>query len=103
MSAGNSTRVTSTALRNAANDLRENAGQFKTQYEAILTVGKELDATWDGDANTKFMAQISGDQDQFKNMFDTLITYAEALDNSANIYDEGEAKSVETVDTRKAR
>lgn len=99
----NSTKVTSTTLRNNANSLRDEARNFQTQYQQILQIGGELDRTWDGDASQKFMSQISTDQEQFLNMYNTLMQYADAMDASANIYDEGEDGSVNIIVTRTAR
>ena len=96
----NSTRVTTSELRSSADQLQQFAQSFQSQFEELFQRGKELDDTWDGDANDTFNTQTQGDYPKFEDMYKALTEYIKVLRDTADIYDKGETASVNQVTTR---
>ena len=94
------TRVTVAELTSSADQLDQDANRFKTTYEELFQRGRELDTTWDGDANDKFNEMTKNDQPKFESMYNTLVAYIKALREAARIYSDGEKRAVDQVTTR---
>ena len=97
------TRVTTSKLRESANQLTQFANSFQSEYQELFNYGKELDGTWDGDANDSFNSQLSGDFPKFETMYKTIMDYVKVLNQTADIYDKGEQSAVNTVTTRNVK
>lgn len=97
------TRVTTAKLRESANQLSQYASMFQNQYQELFAYGKELDGTWDGDANDTFNAQMGSDQPKFDNMHKTVMDYVKALNETAALYDKAENDALNAISNRKVK
>jgi len=96
----NLTRVTTAELRSSADQLEQFANSFKTQFQELFQRGRELDDTWDGDANDTFNTQTKSDEPKFEDMYKALTEYVKILRDTADVYDKGEKAAVDQITDR---
>ena len=61
-------RVSTEGMRNAANDFEARMSDWKAMVDNIWGLLAELDAMWDGDANTAFNALVDEDKPKFERL-----------------------------------
>lgn len=92
--------VTSTELRNKAEQLSELNSQFENRKNELETKEAELTTMWEGEAKRLFHDAFLKDKEQM-NVFIALIRqYIEALLTIAQRYEEAEAKNAELAAAR---
>jgi len=96
-------KVNTQGMRGAANDIEQMVFDYVQQVTALYTTGQELDAMWDGDANSKFNAQLGQDQPRFDALNRVVRDYVQALRDNAEAYDRAEAEAVQTLQTKTVR
>lgn len=78
--------VTFDDLERAAKQIENLAGDYQTQYNALFSETEAMAATWQGKDNIAYISQIEGFKDDFKKMYDLMISYSDFLKQSANQY-----------------
>ena len=89
--------VNTTGMRTVAGDIEQMANDYTQQVTALYSVGQELDALWEGDANAAFMAQLGQDQPRFDALNTVVRQYIEALRRSAESYVKGEEHHIQIL------
>ena len=92
--------VTSSELRNAAGELENLNGQFKTKTEDLASKETELNGMWDGQANDAFHNAFMKDKEQWETFSNTITEYVNALNQIAEKYERAEATNTQTATTR---
>ncbi len=93
-------RVSSSELRQKADQLEQLNAQFKTAVENLVTQEASLASMWEGEAQKAFRAAFNNDRQQFENFYNGIAKYIQALRDAAQKYDEAEAKNLSTAQTR---
>ena len=92
--------VTSTELRNKAEQLMEYDSQFENRKNELESRELELTTMWEGEAKRLFHDAFQKDKEQM-NVFIALIRkYVDALLEIAQRYEEAEAKNAELAAAR---
>jgi len=95
--------VNTTGMRTVAGDIEQMANDYTQQVTALYSVGQELDALWEGDANAAFMAQLGQDQPRFEALNTVVKQYVETLRSNADSYDRAEEEAVQTLKSNSVR
>jgi len=98
-----SIRVSTQVIRGVANEVEGLASQYQTQATNLFNEGRELDTTWDGDANQSFNTQCGRDEPLFNQLKTVFDQYVQALRSFADTYDRSEAEAVQEQQTRTFR
>ena len=96
-------RLDTSKMRNAANEIEQQAYDYTQQVTALYQAGQELDGMWDGDANAAFKAQLGQDQPRFEALSNVIRQYVETLRSNADSYDKAEAEAVQTLKSNTVR
>ncbi len=83
-------KVNSTAMRNQAKKFRNIAESLKTTTGDITAEVENLDVTWKGDASRAFIDSFTSYSRNFTVIYNTLLKYADFLDDAARKYDDTE-------------
>lgn len=91
--------INTAAMRNAANEFGTEISNWHGLVEQIWAAMSELDAMWDGDANTAFNALIAEDKPKFTQLEHMMEEYKNAITTAAGKYEaaEGEVKGIVTT------
>lgn len=84
------TKVNSVAMRQKAKEFRNIAEAIKTTTRDITAEVNGLEETWKGDASRAFIDSFTSYSRNFTVIYNTLIQYADFLDDAAEKYDEAE-------------
>ena len=79
-------------MRDDSNDIRSQADQYNALQKSVFESGRKLDAMWEGDASDRFTARMASDQPKFDELYTVIRSYCQAIDESADDYDQTEAK-----------
>lgn len=93
-------RVSSSELRQKADQLEQMNNQFKAAVEALSNQEQSLATMWEGEAQKAFRTAFNNDRQQFDNFYNGIVKYIQALRDAAQKYDEAEAKNLSTAQTR---
>ena len=93
-------RVSSSELRQKADQLEQMNNQFKAAVEALSSQEHSLATMWEGEAQKAFRTAFNNDRQQFDNFYNGIVKYIQALRDAAQKYDEAEAKNLSTAQTR---
>jgi WXG100 family type VII secretion target len=96
-------KVNTSGMRNAANEIEQQAYDYTQQVAALYQIGQELDGMWDGDANATFKAQLGQDQPRFEALNNVVRQYVETLRSNADSYDRAEDEAVQTLRSNTVR
>ena len=95
-------RVTTSELRNRAENLRTLNERFKREVDALNSREKQLLGMFEGDASKAFDAQFQLDKSKFDVFAAGIEHYVTRLLASASAYDAAECKNVGIANERKA-
>ncbi len=93
--------INTSQLRNKAEELSSQNAQLKSQIQLLDETEQSLNAMWDGDANTAFHNAFQSDKSQFDNFYAAINRYIEALQITAQRWDEAERTNTDTAINRK--
>ena len=93
-------RVSSSELRQKADQLEQMNNQFKAAVEALSNQEQSLATMWEGEAQKAFRTAFNNDRQQFDNFYNGIVKYIQALRDAAQKYDEAESKNMRTAQTR---
>ena len=89
--------VDSKQMRNAANEIEQMVHDYTQQVAALYQDGRDLDASWKGDAKKTFDSRLGNDQPKFEALSNVVRQYIEALRKAATEYDNNEARAIEIL------
>ncbi len=93
-------RVTSSQLRQKADELRTLNGQFKASVSNLQASESALNGMWEGDARKAFHTAFMQNKSKFDNFSNGMEEYAQRLLNAADEYDRTEAANVGIASTQ---
>lgn len=93
-------RVSSSELRQKAQQLEQMNTQFKQAVEALANQEQSLATMWEGEAQKAFRTAFNNDRQQFESFYNGIAKYIQALHDAAQQYDQAEAKNLSTAQTR---
>ena len=92
--------VTSTQLRQTAEQLKELNGQYRTQLGALESTEATLKGQWEGEANEKFHAAFVRDKAEMDEFAGLIDQYAVALEQIAAEYEKAEQANADLATQR---
>lgn len=92
--------VTSSRLRNAAENLQNLNGQFKNKADDLCTKEQSLSQMWEGQAQTAFHNAFARDSQQMNAFHQLINQYVQALLEIAVRYEKAEARNAEIAGAR---
>ena len=92
--------VTSSKLRESAEELRRLNEQFASKREELISEETRLKAMWEGMANEAFHAAFLNDSEKLEIFSTTITQYVQALEFIAEKYEEAERKNEQLASTR---
>lgn len=78
-------------LRTDIDNARQNLNYIQTNLKSMFAELKELDATWDGEANEAFNVQINTDHEFMQEVCKSLNSLIDSMDNARNEYKKSES------------
>lgn len=93
-------QVTSSELRNRAEEMRSLNSRFKSQEETLRSCETNLKTMWEGEANDTFHAAFTHDATQMDAFYDTVEQYIAAILEIAERYEIAERKNAEIASAR---
>ena len=97
------TEVLTGSLMGIAADLEDLIGRYRQSINRVYTIGQELDSMWDGNASSKFAAQMGSDRESFDALAKLLELYVSVLRQNANIYRKAESDVLAVLTMNKGR
>ncbi len=89
--------------------MREKASSFKTVANSIKVFTSEmtseiesLRSTWEGESAEALVTKFRGLADNFEDVYKTIISYANFLDQAAEAYDNTEAANVQGAQSQRS-
>lgn len=92
--------VTSTKLRESAEELRSLDTQFLNTKEELVSAEGRLKGMWEGMANEAFHAAFMRDSSQFEAFYSAINQFAQALIVIAEKYEEAERRNEQIASSR---
>lgn len=93
-------QVTSSELRNRAEEMKSLNSRFKSQEESLRSLEQNLKTMWEGEANETFHAAFIHDASQMDAFHETVEQYIAAILVIAERYEIAERKNAEIARTR---
>ena len=90
-------------MRSDADEAEQMATQFNTLHQELFNEGRELDKTWEGDANQSFGARLKNDEPKFGELYKVMGEYIGAVRESADDYDRTEAAVADEMKSNSKR
>jgi len=78
-------------VRQNASEIAKQAQDYNKLQQDLFNEGRDLDKTWDGDANQSFNARLKNDEPRFGELYKIINEYVGAVNDSATDYDKTEA------------
>lgn len=79
-------KVTPEELERTAAEINNNADHYRELYEEFYSVTGAMADSWKGVDNIEFINRIDGFRQDFQNMYNEMVRYAQFLKNSATTY-----------------
>ena len=92
--------VTSSKLRESAEELRNLDSQFLSAKEELVSEERRLKGMWEGMANEAFHAAFTRDLGQMETFYSVINQYAQTLDVIAEKYEEAERRNEQIASNR---
>lgn len=96
----NNIQVTTSELRNKADELRGSNRELNKQIGNLQTEEASLNSMWDGEANDAFHNAFTSDIEQMSNFYNAVESYCAALERIAQQYDVTEQANQGIASTR---
>ena len=88
-------KVNSTVMREKANSFKTVANSIKVFTGEMTTEVEGLKVAWEGESAETLVNKFRGLADNFTSIYDTIISYANFLDQAAEAYDNTETANVQ--------
>ena len=93
------TEVLTGSLMDVAASVEELVGRYRQSVNKFYSIGQELDSMWDGQASSKFAAQMGNDRERFDAMAKLLESYVSVLRHNASVYVKAEGDVINVLNT----
>ena len=94
------TEVLTGSLMDVAAGVEALIGRYRNSVNKFYTTGQELDTMWDGQASSKFAAQMNSDRERFDAMAQLLESYVSVLRHNASVYVKAESDVLNVLNTK---
>ena len=91
-------KVNSASMRDKANSFKTVANSIKTFTSEMTAEVEGLKAAWEGESAAETVARFKGLADDFEDIYATIMSYANFLEQAADAYD-----NVENANTQGAQ
>ena len=88
-------KVNSTVMREKANAFKTVANSIKSFTGEMTAEIEGLKAAWEGESAEALVSKFRGLSDNFEDIFETIISYANFLEQAAESYDSTETANVQ--------
>ena len=88
-------KVNSTSMRETAAAFKTIATSVNSYTEEMIAEVNSLKAYWEGEAAETLVKKFNGLADNFKEIYDTIVSYADFLNQAAEAYDNTESANVQ--------
>ena len=95
-------KVNSTVMREKANSFKTVASSIKTFTNEMTTEVESLKAYWEGESAETLVTKFRGLADNFEDIYNTIISYANFLEQAAEAYDTTEAANVQGAQNQRS-
>ena len=88
-------KVNSTSMRDKANSFKTVANSIKTFTGEMTAEIESLKSTWQGESAETTVTKFKGLADNFEEVYNTIVSYANFLEQAAETYDATEGANVQ--------
>lgn len=88
-------KVNSTVMREKANSFKTVANSIKVFTGEMTTEVEGLKVAWEGESAETLVNKFRGLADNFASIYDTIVSYANFLEQAAEAYDNTETANVQ--------
>ena len=88
-------KVNSTSMRDKANSFKTVANSIKTFTGEMTAEIESLKSTWQGESAETTVTKFKGLADNFEEVYNTIVSYANFLEQAAEAYDATEGANVQ--------
>ena len=88
-------KVNSTSMRDKANSFKTVANSIKTFTAEMTAEVESLRSAWQGESAETTVTKFKGLADNFEEVYNTIVAYANFLEQAAESYDAAEAANVQ--------
>lgn len=81
-------KVTPQELQTTASRIKGLAEEYKSEYEGLFQDVDAMRGKWDGQDNLAYTNQVGGFKDDFVNMYNLMVQYADYLMKTKKAYEE---------------
>lgn len=95
-------KVNSTVMREKASSFKTVANSIRTFTNEMTAEIESLKAAWEGESAETLVAKFRGLADNFDDIFDTVVSYANFLEQAAEAYDNAETANAQGAQNQKS-
>ncbi len=95
-------KVNSTVMREKANSFKTVANSVKTFTDEMTTEIEGLKSAWEGEAAETTVTKFRGLADNFEDIYKTIISYADFLEQAAEAYDTTETSNNQNAQNQRS-
>lgn len=95
--AGIGTELTTSKMREVANNLGEQIKAYGNAVTRLYEIGEEIDTMWEGEASQKFKANLGNDRERFNALTKMVNSYIDVLNQDIQTYTQAEAEALQII------
>jgi len=95
-------KVNSTSMRDKANAFKTVASSIKTFTAEMTAEVESLRSAWQGESAETTVTKFKGLADNFEDIYQTILAYADFLEKAAESYDATEAANVQGAQAQRS-
>lgn len=95
-------KVNSTSMRDKANSFKTVANSIKTFTGEMTAEIESLKSAWQGESAETTVTKFKGLTDNFEDIYNTIISYANFLEQAADSYDAAENANVQGAQSQQS-
>ena len=95
-------KVNSTVMREKASSFKTVASSVKTFTTEMTAEIENLKGAWEGESAETLINKFRGLADNFEDIFETIISYADFLEQAAEVYDNTESANVQGAQNQRS-
>ena len=95
-------KVNSTVMREKASSFKTVATSIKTFTDEMMVEVDGLKAHWEGESAETLVNKFKGLADNFEDIYNTIVSYADFLEQAAEAYDTTEAANVQGAQNQRS-
>ena len=95
-------KVNSTVMREKASSFKTSANSIKVFTNEMLAEIDSLKSAWEGESAETLVNKFKGLTDNFEEIYETVISYADFLEQAAQAYDNTESANVQGAQNQRS-